>query len=230
MSGSDFVDILRNNHLFSALPEEIVIELAGSLELLTFRLGETILKKNDPGDGFFIVYKGKVRVVDDTVDGKPITLAVLREGQGFGESSLFFNQPVSATVRSAAKLVLLKLSSEKFQSLVNRRPEIGEKIKSVQTKQAEFNFLKSQKLISGLSPEKIQELISKIKLEDIELSDKLGIRAQLFDENKMLLVDDFICINDDSSTHVLNAVSPAFTSSFALADLIINTSKVTSKE
>ena len=46
--------------------------------------------------------------------------------------------------------------------MVNRRPEIGEKIKSVQTKQAEFNFLKSQKLISGLSPEKIQELISKI--------------------------------------------------------------------
>jgi len=162
MSDSDFVDILRNNHLFSALPEEIIIELAGSLELLTFRLGETILKKNDPGNGFFIVYKGKVRIVDDTVDGKPITLAVLKEGLGFGESSLFFNQPVSATVRSAAKLVLLKLPSEKFQSLVNRRPEIGEKIKSVQTKQAEFNFLKSQKLISGLSPEKIQELISKI--------------------------------------------------------------------
>ena len=113
MSDSDFVDILRNNHLFSALPEEIIIELAGSLELLTFRLGETILK-NDPGDGFFIVYKGKVRVVDDTVDGKPITLAVLKEGLGFGESSLFFNQPVSATVRSAAKLVLLKLPSEKF--------------------------------------------------------------------------------------------------------------------
>ena len=75
-----------------------------------------------------------------------------------------------------------------------------------------------------------QELISKIKLEDIELSNKLGIRAQLFDKNKMLLVDDFICINDNSSTHVLNAVSPAFTSSFALADLIINTSKVSSKE
>ena len=162
MSDSDFVDILRNNHLFSALPEEIIIELAGSLELLTFRLGETILKKNDPGDGFFIIYKGKVRIVDDTVDGKPITLAVLKEGLGFGESSLFFNQPVSATVRSAAKLVLLKLPSEKFQSLVNSQPEIGEKIKSVQTKQAEFNFLKSQKLISGLSPEKIQELISKI--------------------------------------------------------------------
>ena len=75
-----------------------------------------------------------------------------------------------------------------------------------------------------------QKLISIIKLEDIELSDKLGIRAQLFDKKKMHLVDDFICINDYSSTHVLNAVSPAFTASFALADLIINTSKVTSIE
>ncbi len=75
-----------------------------------------------------------------------------------------------------------------------------------------------------------QELIATIKMEDIEFSNKLGIRAQLFDTNKMQLVDDFVCINDYSSTHVLNAVSPAFTSSFALADLIINSSKVTSQE
>ena len=42
----------------------------------------------------------------------------------------------------------------------------------------------------------------------------------------MNLVDDFICTNDENSTHVLNAVSPAFTSSFSLADLIINYSKL----
>lgn len=67
-----------------------------------------------------------------------------------------------------------------------------------------------------------KELVPSLKKEDIEISDKVGIRAQLFDKKKLELVDDFICVNHCSSTHVLNAVSPAFTSSFALADLIIN--------
>ena len=71
-----------------------------------------------------------------------------------------------------------------------------------------------------------QNLVPSIKLKDIEISEKTGIRAQLFDNKKMNLVDDFICTNDENSTHVLNAVSPAFTSSFSLADLIINYSKL----
>ena len=73
------------------------------------------------------------------------------------------------------------------------------------------------------------ELVPSISLKDIELSKKLGIRAQLFDKDKMQLVDDFISLNDENATHVLNAVSPAFTSSFALADLIINNSHLGSK-
>ncbi len=71
-----------------------------------------------------------------------------------------------------------------------------------------------------------QNLVPSIQLKDIEISEKIGIRAQLFDNKKMSLVDDFICTNDENSTHVLNAVSPAFTSSFSLADLIINYSKL----
>ena len=36
------------------------------------------------------------------------------------------------------------------------------------------------------------------------------------------LEDDFLCLRGPSSTHVLNAISPAFTASFALADLILD--------
>ena len=100
MSDADLAEILGNNFLFSSLPEKFLTELESSVEMITYKLGETILKKGDPGQGFFIVYKGKVRVVDDSVEGKPVTLAFLTAGQGFGERSLFFDQPVSATIRS----------------------------------------------------------------------------------------------------------------------------------
>ena len=67
-----------------------------------------------------------------------------------------------------------------------------------------------------------QELIPAVKPEHIELSQKVGIRSQLFNRETERLEDDFLCLPGQSSTHVLNAISPAFTASFALADLIID--------
>ncbi|AAQ00363.1 hypothetical protein EV11_0183 [Prochlorococcus sp. SS52] len=69
-----------------------------------------------------------------------------------------------------------------------------------------------------------QELIPSIRFKDIEPCSKRGIRSQLFNKRSMKLEDDFLCINSDNSSHILNAVSPAFTASFALADLIIDSS------
>ena len=67
-----------------------------------------------------------------------------------------------------------------------------------------------------------QELIPAVRAEHIELSQKVGIRSQLFNQRTQHLEDDFLCLPGPSSTHVLNAISPAFTASFALADLILN--------
>jgi L-2-hydroxyglutarate oxidase LhgO len=67
-----------------------------------------------------------------------------------------------------------------------------------------------------------QELIPTIRPEHIELSPKVGIRSQLFNRQTERLEDDFLCLQGPNSTHVLNAISPAFTASFALADLILD--------
>jgi L-2-hydroxyglutarate oxidase LhgO len=67
-----------------------------------------------------------------------------------------------------------------------------------------------------------QELIPAVRAEHIELSDKVGIRSQLFNRQTNRLEDDFLCLPGPGSTHVLNAISPAFTASFALADLIVD--------
>ena len=53
-------------------------------------------------------------------------------------------------------------------------------------------------------------------------SQKVGIRAQLYDRKSGSLVQDFRLEQGPHSTHVLNAISPAFTASFALADLILD--------
>jgi L-2-hydroxyglutarate oxidase len=49
-----------------------------------------------------------------------------------------------------------------------------------------------------------------------------GIRAQLLNIKTQELVQDFIIEHTDSSTHILNAVSPAFTCSFAFAEYTVD--------
>ena len=48
-----------------------------------------------------------------------------------------------------------------------------------------------------------------------------GIRAQLYNKRSKMLVDDFIVKSKQDTIHILNAVSPAFTSAFAVADYVI---------
>jgi L-2-hydroxyglutarate oxidase len=47
-----------------------------------------------------------------------------------------------------------------------------------------------------------------------------GIRAQLLDKTTLSLVQDFVIEADNTSVHVLNAVSPAFTCAFPFADFV----------
>ena len=53
-----------------------------------------------------------------------------------------------------------------------------------------------------------------------------GIRAQLINTSTAELLNDFVIEPGPRSTHVLNAVSPAFTSSLPFAEHVVETMKL----
>ncbi len=88
-----------------------------------------------------------------------------------------------------------------------------------------FRKYAREQALQGLKPiflNAAQKLVPKLRDVHLLRSEKVGIRAQLFNINTGTLVQDFVLENGNSSTHVLNAISPAFTASFELADLIID--------
>lgn len=73
------------------------------------------------------------------------------------------------------------------------------------------NFAKAaSKIVKGITADKLQS------------SNKVGIRAQLYNKDTKSIEMDFILDSRLDTHHVLNAISPAFTSSFSLAKLIVN--------
>lgn len=67
-----------------------------------------------------------------------------------------------------------------------------------------------------------RKLVANIQSTDLLTSNKVGIRPQLIDTTKRKIVMDYIIEQEAHSMHILNAISPAFTSAFAFADLIVN--------
>ncbi len=62
-----------------------------------------------------------------------------------------------------------------------------------------------------------QALLPRLRPEHLLTTDKVGIRAQMLDTQTGHLVNDFLVERGHHSTHVLNAISPAFTSAFPFA-------------
>ena len=65
-----------------------------------------------------------------------------------------------------------------------------------------------------------RKLVPSLRRRDFTVKGKPGIRAQLFDLRNRKLEMDFVVEGDSESTHVLNAVSPAWTSSLAVAEYV----------
>lgn len=64
-------------------------------------------------------------------------------------------------------------------------------------------------------------LVKDLSPSDIEPSEKVGIRAQLVDWRTKELVGDFRVIADGDAVHILNPISPAFTSSMDIAETLV---------
>ena len=68
-----------------------------------------------------------------------------------------------------------------------------------------------------------RQLLPRLRPEHLLPCPKVGIRAQMLDKNTGELVTDFLVEAGPASTHVLNAISPAFTSAFPFARHVCDT-------
>ena len=83
-------------------------------------------------------------------------------------------------------------------------------------------FTEPRKYLSKFFYEDIKPMVEGLSINDIIPSNKVGIRPQLVDWEKKELVMDFLVLKDSNSVHILNAISPAFTSAFAFAEYVVS--------
>jgi CRP-like cAMP-binding protein/di/tricarboxylate transporter len=114
--------------LFGSLSRINLAKLVAQLEEVSFAPGEYVIRQGEPGDAYYIVRSGTAAVVAGAGDGSTAPLALCRDGDGFGEVALFTGLPRTASVIAWSPLQLWRLSSARFDALLQRERTIAQTI------------------------------------------------------------------------------------------------------
>src|SRR4051812_17390755 len=63
----------------------------------TYKAGTSIFNEGEPADGMYLVMEGNALIIRKTKSGEERTVAIITEGQSFGEIGLLVDRPRQAT-------------------------------------------------------------------------------------------------------------------------------------
>jgi CRP-like cAMP-binding protein len=118
-------EFLRRVRLFEALevPELAEILMLGAVK--EYPEGSVIFEDGSPGDSFFVIYDGAVRISKMFQQMGEEALTILGAGEFFGEMSFFDDDPRSARAIAHKKAKLLEIRNAELKSHLTARPDVA---------------------------------------------------------------------------------------------------------
>jgi ATP-binding cassette subfamily B protein len=125
---------LRSVPILEQLSSGLLAEIAPFFVTETFPQDRLIVHQGDPGDKFYIIVRGQVEVIRDDAGGGARRMAVLQDGDYFGEIALLQNTPRTASVRALVPCLCLALDRGHFLDLIERVPDLYDQMMSMTAK------------------------------------------------------------------------------------------------
>ena len=120
-------DRLSAVDVFAPLSSEELRQLATATVGHVFAPGETLIRAGDEGSSMFVVHNGRVQV-QVTEGGRARPVAVLTEGNFFGEMALFTGEPRTASVVALEETEVLEIGHAAMKHLFETNPSLAESI------------------------------------------------------------------------------------------------------
>jgi CRP-like cAMP-binding protein/rhodanese-related sulfurtransferase len=111
--------------LFRELSEKSLTEIERLVETRVVSRGVTIFQEGDPGESFYIVDSGRVRIFRKGKKGVETDLAELGPGESFGEMALFTGRRRSANVIALEQTALSVIDKTRFEQILKTHPDVS---------------------------------------------------------------------------------------------------------
>ncbi|HYT34046.1 MAG TPA: Crp/Fnr family transcriptional regulator [Ktedonobacteraceae bacterium] len=120
--------------LFAGLADEDIRELMAVAKRRTFRSGEVIFHREDPGLVLYVIKEGKVKISLISPEGQEISLVVFGKGECFGEFAILDGLTRSADAVAMEKVECYTLQRSDFHRAIMKNPKIAIQVMEVLSK------------------------------------------------------------------------------------------------
>jgi small-conductance mechanosensitive channel len=127
---SALIERLSAVDIFAPLSVDETATLAQSSVRHVFAPSETVIRAGDEGSSMFVLHNGRVQV-QITENGKPRAIAVLNEGDFFGEMALFTGEPRTANVVALEETEVLEIGHSAMKKLFDTNPDLVESLSHI---------------------------------------------------------------------------------------------------
>jgi CRP-like cAMP-binding protein len=137
----DLIALLSKCDLLRHLPPDDIEDILPLIRLRPVKCGEILFQAGAPGDALYIIARGSMEVLpagQDGTTGQPI--AILGEGQAFGEMALLTGGPRTATLRAAENSQLLEIEKTYFEQLMRCDPHLAKAVERLSHERAIRNL------------------------------------------------------------------------------------------
>lgn len=165
-------ELLSKVPAFAHLTFRELKEVAAIVHKREYRAGEPVFHQSDPGLGMYIIQEGSVSIAIADKDGNQKELAVLSDGDFFGELGLLDESPRSASAVCKTDCLLIGFFRPDLFELIDRKPALGIKI-----------VLKLAEIV-GERLRKTDKELSKVKSQMDELQSEIERRSNGEDDDK----------------------------------------------
>lgn len=168
------------------LPLKWIEKLIAHAEYVDVPAGKTLIEEGADDLDVYIIRYGSV-VVEKNINGREVFLSYVPAGYYVGEMALFSDGKRTASVRTAIKSQLIKLSGGVFAELLDAEPDLRERIKKTVAERRRLNSFVEAKQDDFNS---VSDYYSQVA--NFLISEGLG------EATDALLIDESLCVACDN--------------------------------
>jgi len=145
MPANAIADFLEACTIFSGLPAEEVVTLAGVAREERYQAREYIFAEGDAPAWFWLVRSGRVKILRQSRGGKEVVLELLGPGDPFGGVAALEGRPYPASAQAMEASMVVRIPPEPIVALAQRHPAIVRELAAMlsQRLRAAYDSVKS---------------------------------------------------------------------------------------
>lgn len=163
----DFPEALHPIPLLSQLSEAAFKRVLSTLLLRRLPAGALVIREGEPGNSFFFVAGGHLRVFATDGLGRQQDLAQLGEGAVFGEMALLSAQPRSASVGCLGEVDLLEVGRQSLATLADELGAVAEALHGFTRERLLGNLMATSPLFKPFNRMQQRDLLRRFTSHDV---------------------------------------------------------------